>query len=105
MEASGEGEAWAAIGVEGEVFRNILHQLDSENQHWVVRFLEPQKATIQRDDVPVLTASPAVSAAVVLRDVFFHVLPDIDRRENQGDQHGEAAQQGKVGDALLLALG
>lgn len=49
-------------------------------------------------------ALPAVTAAVFLRDVVLHVPPDVDRRDNQGDQHGEAAQQGEVGDALLLAL-
>lgn len=50
-------------------------------------------------------ASPAVPAAVFLRDVVLNVAPDVDRRENQGNQHGEAAEEGKVGDALLLALG
>lgn len=47
---------------------------------------------------------PAVCAAVILRDLFFAVPPDVDRREDQGEQHGEAAQEGKVGDALLLVL-
>lgn len=53
----------------------------------------------------VFTALPAVPAAVFLRDVVLGVAPDVDRRQNQGDQHGQAAQEGNVGDALLLALG
>lgn len=47
----------------------------------------------------------AVTAAVFLRDFVLNVPPDVDRRQNQGNQHGEAAQEGEVGDALLLALG
>lgn len=50
-------------------------------------------------------ALPAVPAAVFLRDVVLNVPPDVDRREDEGNQHGEAAQEGEVGDALLLALG
>lgn len=37
-----------------------------------------KKQQFQKDDVPVLTASPAVAAAVVLGDVFFQVPPDVD---------------------------
>lgn len=33
VEASREGEVWPALGVEGEVLWNVLHELDSETNN------------------------------------------------------------------------
>lgn len=49
-------------------------------------------------------ASPTVSAAVLLRDAVLVVTPDVDRGADQCHQHGEAAEEGEDGHALLLAL-
>lgn len=47
---------------------------------------------------------PAAPATVVLRDAVLVLAPNIDGRENECHQHGEAAHQGKDHDALLLRL-
>lgn len=49
-------------------------------------------------------ASPAVSTAVLLGDAVLVVAPDVDRGADQRHQHGEAAEEGEDGHALLLAL-
>ena len=48
--------------------------------------------------------SPAVSATVLLRDAVLLAPPQVHRREDQRQQHGQAAQQGEDGHALLLRL-
>lgn len=47
---------------------------------------------------------PAVTAAVLFCDSVLIVPPDVDRRKDECNQHGEAAEQRKDGNALLLVL-
>lgn len=52
----------------------------------------------------VIQLSPAVPATVILRDPVLIFPPNVHSREDQCDQHGEAAHQGEDHNALLLRL-
>ena len=99
VEASKERKVRPAVGGEGQLLWDSLHKLHSEKS--------PREICWFPELMPFRGryALPAVPATVLLCDVVLDVPPDVDGRENQGNHHGQAEQEGEVGDALLLALG